>query len=242
MTRGRACGGISVSRFRLALIPLSLALLGIVGATAPHSVSGNAAVNEAVPERIGGLSPAVLDTNPEMLAAETERVKQAPAADAAASHREPPTTATVWLWYSLLSAGILVAMASFLALALWLGRKYRDDLASTRPRQTTRTLAFLESLDGSSQRHAVTGAAYRIGRHSDNDLSIRDASVSRQHAEIILKRSGSFTITDLDSMNGVFVNQKKIDSVILADGDIVEIGDKSFRFRIREHAGQTSVR
>ena len=82
----------------------------------------------------------------------------------------------------------------------------------------------------------MTSAAFRIGRHSDNDLTIRDSSISRQHAEIHRKRDGSFTITDLDSMNGVFVNQKKIDSVSLSDGDVIEIGDKAYRFIVQEDA------
>ncbi len=146
---------------------------------------------------------------------------------------------TVWLWYVLVPGALLVALALTLLLGIKTRRAEKGDLASTGPSKAARSLAFLESLNGDNQRHAVTRAAYRIGRHSDNDLSIRDASVSRQHAEIHRKRDASFTISDLDSMNGVFVNHKKIDSVALFDNDLVEIGDKSFRFRMKEHAEPT---
>jgi len=146
---------------------------------------------------------------------------------------------TVWLWYVLLPGALLVALALILLLSLKTRRAKKSDLASTGPSKAARSLAFLESLDGDGQRHAVTRTAFRIGRHSDNDLSIRDASVSRQHAEIHRKRDGSFTISDLDSMNGVFVNHKKIDSVALFDNDVVEIGDKSFRFRMKDHSEPT---
>ncbi len=145
-----------------------------------------------------------------------------------------PSPETVWGWYVLLPGSLLLALAFFLLLAL-----RKRHLTGTGPSKIARSLAFLESQDGSNRRHAVTSAAYRIGRHSDNDLPILDTSVSRQHAEIHRRRNGSFTITDLDSMNGVFINQKKIDSVTLADGDIIEIGDMSFRFRMRQDAETT---
>ena len=238
-TRPGLRAGVSVSRLRPALIPLLLALSAAGGAAAdPHHLNGSgASALEPVSDRAYDLALAALDGQIEARAAESGGVTQKPPAKAAVSDGDALAAETRWLWYVLLTAALLVAAASLVLLALWLGRRIRDDLISTRPRQTTRALAFLESQDGSSQRHAVTGANYRIGRHSDNDLSIHDASVSRQHAEINLKRSGNFSITDLDSMNGVFVNEKKIDSVILADGDIVEIGDKSFRFRITQRAG-----
>ncbi len=40
-------------------------------------------------------------------------------------------------------------------------------------------------------------------------------------------------------MNGVFVNQEKIDSVTLSDGDIIEIGDKAYCFRVEEEEALT---
>lgn len=167
----------------------------------------------------------------------------APAAYAAAAVSGPsdPGASTEWLWYALLPGALLVVLALILLLTLRTRSRERSDRAGAGPGKAARSMAFLESRDGSSERHAVITAAYCIGRHSDNDLCIRDASVSRQHAEIHRRRDGSFTITDLDSMNGVFVNQKKIDSVRLADGDIIEIGDKSFCFRMTEHTELTGV-
>jgi hypothetical protein len=150
-----------------------------------------------------------------------------------------PRTETVWLWYVLLPGSVLLALALYLHFALRKRQSRSNNMTRTGPSKAARSLAFLESRDGSNRRHAVTSAAYRIGRHSDNDLSILDTSVSRQHAEIHRRRNGSFTITDLDSMNGVFINQKKIDSVALADGDVIEIGDMSFRFRMQEDAETT---
>ncbi len=196
----------------------------VVEVRVPELVEVPTLIEVPVPSATGAGAPGVNEKSP---------------AQTAVSNPGPSAAKTVWLWYVLLPGTLLIALALFLLLALKTRQTERDDLIKTGPSKATRSLAFLESLDGSSHRHAVTRTAYRIGRHSDNDLTIRDASVSRQHAEIHRRRNGSFTITDLDSMNGVFVNQKKIDSVTLADGDIIEIGDMSYRFRMKEHAEPT---
>lgn len=141
----------------------------------------------------------------------------------------------VWLWYILIPAALLISLLLVLLLVM---RSRRGEQAAAAPPHepppiSLRALAFLKPQDGTGERYAVTSAAYRIGRHSDNDLTIQDPSISRQHAEIHRKRDGSFTITDLDSVNGVFVNQQKISSAALADGDLVEMGDKAYRFNIQ---------
>jgi hypothetical protein len=92
--------------------------------------------------------------------------------------------------------------------------------------------AFLDALDGSGERHSITSAAFRIGRHADNELPISDASMSRHHAQIQLKRDGTFLVTDLESMNGVFVNEKRITSSPVKHGDLVELGDVRMRFGV----------
>ncbi len=46
---------------------------------------------------------------------------------------------------------------------------------------------------------------YRIGRGSDVDIQIDDASISRIHAEFIATQSGSYYLTDCESSNGSFV-------------------------------------
>ena len=53
---------------------------------------------------------------------------------------------------------------------------------------------------------------------------------ARHHAEIHRRRDGSFTITDLDSLNGVFVNSDQVKTAKLSEADLVELGDVGFRF------------
>jgi len=80
---------------------------------------------------------------------------------------------------------------------------------------------------------SISKTAVRIGRGSDNDLSFNNDSVSRHHAEILSKRDGSFSITDLDSGNGVFINDQEISQSALQSGDRVEIGEVAFVFQIQ---------
>jgi FHA domain/zinc-ribbon domain len=62
-----------------------------------------------------------------------------------------------------------------------------------------------------------------IGRSPECDIFLDDVTVSRRHAELI--RDGErFTIRDLGSLNGTYVNRKRIEAVALENDDEVQIG------------------
>jgi predicted component of type VI protein secretion system len=64
-----------------------------------------------------------------------------------------------------------------------------------------------------------------LGRSSDNDVQIQDPFVSRSHAR--LKWQGTtYEIFDLGSANGLLYLGQRVDRQILADGDVVQIGDR----------------
>jgi Nif-specific regulatory protein len=76
---------------------------------------------------------------------------------------------------------------------------------------------------------SITDAPAVIGRESGATLCLPDASVSRRHSEI--ERDGEeFIITDLDSLNGTFVNDVPVKRRTLAHGDRVRIGNSQFLF------------
>lgn len=65
-----------------------------------------------------------------------------------------------------------------------------------------------------------------IGRSSENTISINDASISRNHCQIIQENENSFLLVDLNSTNGTYVNGRKISGQIkLTKHDIVRIGN-----------------
>jgi predicted component of type VI protein secretion system len=63
-----------------------------------------------------------------------------------------------------------------------------------------------------------------VGRSSQCDLTLRDESVSRHHAEFIEGPAG-WLLRDLESRNGVEVNGKRVSERLLANGDRLKIGN-----------------
>jgi len=69
-----------------------------------------------------------------------------------------------------------------------------------------------------------------IGRSPDNDIFLDDVTVSRKHA-VLVQSGGEFRIEDLGSLNGTFVNRRRIDSATrLESGDEVQIGKYRLSF------------
>jgi len=74
------------------------------------------------------------------------------------------------------------------------------------------------------------GATAMIGRLDTCDIIIREQHVSRQHA-VINYRDGVFLITDLGSVNGVYVNDQRIrEPYPLTAGDIIRLYVPVLRF------------
>src|SRR5512137_775341 len=69
-----------------------------------------------------------------------------------------------------------------------------------------------------------------LGRATINEIVLlHDAKVSRHHARIDKKEAG-FTIVDLGSTNGTYVNGKRVGSSTLVPGNVIKLGDTVFRF------------
>ena len=75
-------------------------------------------------------------------------------------------------------------------------------------------------------------AALIIGRETAANVCLADAAVSRRHSKIE-KKDGDFVITDLESLNGTFVNNVPVRSRVLEHGDRVRIA----RWILRPNAG-----
>jgi sulfur carrier protein ThiS len=68
-----------------------------------------------------------------------------------------------------------------------------------------------------------------IGRSPDCGIFLDDVTVSRKHANVV-RNDGRFTIEDQGSLNGTFVNRKRVDSAELDDGDEIQIGKYRLTF------------
>jgi len=76
---------------------------------------------------------------------------------------------------------------------------------------------------------ALINGTINIGRMSDNDIQIKDASVSAHHAKIVTFFKPTY-IKDLLSTNGSYVNGKQIQEHTLEHGDVITIGQHHIIF------------
>jgi hypothetical protein len=68
-----------------------------------------------------------------------------------------------------------------------------------------------------------------IGRSPDCGIFLDDVTVSRKHA-VLVERNGGFFIEDQGSLNGTFVNRKRVEAAELEDGDELQIGKYRLTF------------
>jgi pSer/pThr/pTyr-binding forkhead associated (FHA) protein len=78
----------------------------------------------------------------------------------------------------------------------------------------------------------LQGERTSVGRSPDCDIFLDDVTVSRSHA-VIAREGGRFTIEDLGSLNGTFLNRHRIEQATLTDDDEVQIGKYRFVFLAR---------
>ena len=71
---------------------------------------------------------------------------------------------------------------------------------------------------------------YIIGRDQTSDIFLDEKVVSRKHAKI-MRKVNEYVICDLNSVNGVYVNNLKLDKVVLQHGDTIQIGSSIFQFQ-----------
>ena len=92
-------------------------------------------------------------------------------------------------------------------------------------------MASLVSISGplKGSTYQLTDLEVSIGRDGSNSLSILDPLLSRRHC-IIRKEGNDYRLSDLNSRNGIFINNLPTSGAILQHGDEIEVGDSLFLF------------
>jgi pSer/pThr/pTyr-binding forkhead associated (FHA) protein len=72
--------------------------------------------------------------------------------------------------------------------------------------------------------------AETIGKLPDNDIELKDNTVSRQHCRLLREGGAAFRLIDLKSTNGSFVNGKKVQEKVLEVGDRITVGRTQLQF------------
>ncbi len=109
-------------------------------------------------------------------------------------------------------------------------------LAATLGRGPSLPLSDIPALVGlqglaAGSTFALTGGDVIIGRDGDNGIVLAESTVSRRHARLLRDSQGQFTVSDLGSANGIYINGTRIQRAILSPGDELKIGDNYFRFQ-----------
>ena len=86
-----------------------------------------------------------------------------------------------------------------------------------------------ERKDGQRMVFHLQGIEATIGRDIGNVVRIESGYVSKRHAVVRLGPQG-YSITDLNSSNGTFVNSQRVSLSLLKDGDRVELGSEVLVF------------
>ncbi|MEX2481189.1 MAG: FHA domain-containing protein [Gammaproteobacteria bacterium] len=140
-----------------------------------------------------------------------------------------PPAAQSWL-LPLTAVLTLLTAAVVIIIAL----RWRRSISAATGRSAATPLAYIVLADLQRTRHPIDKTPWRIGRGRNNDLVLTDHSVSRLHAEIRNNDEGLLLLNDLESLNGVFVNDTRVSSIQLRDGDKIDVGDVRMHFTLHD--------
>lgn len=101
-------------------------------------------------------------------------------------------------------------------------------VAAARERLKDTGVYLVWENDGELKQAAITSGWSKIGRSSVADIRLDHPTVSRRHALVVLTDEGELKALDDRSLNGLFVNGKRVEWSPLRDGDELEIG----RYRV----------
>jgi type II secretory pathway predicted ATPase ExeA len=112
------------------------------------------------------------------------------------------------------------------------GQSRHSDNTGRFSNPTDRPMGRLEILyrDQLVGEHRLGHGKTIIGRTPDNDVQIQSRFVSRHHAQVVSDETQS-VLEDLNSTNGVFIRAQRVKHQVLADGDVIQLGEHKLLYR-----------
>ena len=98
-----------------------------------------------------------------------------------------------------------------------------EDAAAVEGLPTGSALLVVKRGPNAGSRFLLDKDVTTAGRHPESDIFLDDVTVSRRHAEF-RREGGVFTVRDVGSLNGTYVNRERVESATLANADEVQIG------------------
>ena len=107
-----------------------------------------------------------------------------------------------------------------------------DDAAAVDALPGNSALLVVQRGPGAGSRFLLDQDVVTAGRHPDSEIFLDDITVSRQHVEFRRGPQG-YTVADVGSLNGTYVNRDRIEHSELTNGDEVQVG----KFRLVYFSG-----
>lgn len=112
--------------------------------------------------------------------------------------------------------------------------------APAAPRPTAR-LDVIAGNGMASSSYPIGPRGLSMGRSEDREVVVPDPAASRHHCSVI-PQNGEYLLRDMGSANGVYVNGNRARDHVLADGDVIRIGNTELRFvRYESSEGDTTT-
>ncbi|HET7414159.1 MAG TPA: FHA domain-containing protein [Arthrobacter sp.] len=110
-----------------------------------------------------------------------------------------------------------------------------EEMAAVEALPSGSALLIAHSGPNAGARFLLDSDVTKAGRHPNADIFLDDVTVSRRHAEFRRTPRG-FEVVDTGSLNGTYVNQDRVDHVLLRQLNEVQIG----KFRLTFYLGPAS--
>lgn len=88
---------------------------------------------------------------------------------------------------------------------------------------------LVNNATGANQAHWVLPLPVIVGRCPTADITINDSSISRRHCQFLLNSEGALVVRDMDSLNGIYIDQQRVDKAVVPAGTVVQIGSITLR-------------
>lgn len=111
------------------------------------------------------------------------------------------------------------------------GEKLSKGMLEVSSRSAKGEVSWTAVIDIKGNRHTLRRGRTIVGRGSDCDITIDDASASRKHVEIVWDGERA-QVTDLGSTNGTQLNGKKLGKSLLEPDSIIDIGSTRLVYRL----------
>jgi hypothetical protein len=138
-------------------------------------------------------------------------------------HRNPPEANFCSSCGAVLDTGANTDTTVTLRPVDVLGEPGAEEVTVSLPERADTGLLVVKHGPNAGTRFVLDAPVISVGRHPESGIFLDDITVSRRHAEF-RQEEGGYTVCDVGSLNGTYVNHERIDRARLASGDEVQVG------------------